>query len=117
VARARLVATDRQIEAAQIAFDGTREEATLGARTTLDVLDAEQDLLDAQASRIDASAQEQRAVYGLLLSMGRLTVDYLDLPVVSYDPAAYYNAVSDAPGLGSEQGIQLDRVLRSIGRQ
>jgi len=117
VARARLTATDRQIEAAQIAFDGTREEATLGARTTLDVLDAEQDLLDAQASRIEASAQEQRAVYALLLSMGRLTVRDLDLPVVSYDPTAYYNAVSTAPAIGSEQGIQLDRVLRSIGRQ
>ncbi|WP_238547869.1 TolC family outer membrane protein [Meridianimarinicoccus roseus] len=117
VARARLVATDRQIEAAQIAFDGTREEATLGARTTLDVLDAEQDLLDAQASRIDASAQEQRAVYGLLASMGRLTVDYLGLPVTAYDPSAYYNAVSTAPAIGSEQGIQLDRVLKSLGRQ
>lgn len=117
VARARLTATDRQIEAAQIAFDGTREEATLGARTTLDVLDAEQDLLNAQASRIDAGAQEQRAAYGLLLSMGRLTAKDLNLPVVSYDPSAYYNAVSNAPGLGSEQGIQLDRVLRSIGRQ
>lgn len=117
VARARLTATDRQIEAAQIAFDGTREEATLGARTTLDVLDAEQDLLDAQASRIDASAQEQRAAYGLLLSMGRLTAKDLNLPVVSYDPTAYYNAVNTAPGLGSEQGIQLDRVLQSIGRQ
>ena len=116
VAQAQLVATDRQIEAAQIAFDGTREEATLGARTTLDVLDAEQDLLDALTARIDASVQEQRAVYGLLSSMGRLTVDFLDLPVVSYDPAAYYTAVSDAPGIGSAQGIQLDRVLRSLGR-
>ncbi|QIE42489.1 TolC family outer membrane protein [Rhodobacteraceae bacterium SC52] len=117
VSRASLIATGRQIEAAQIAFDGTREEATLGARTTLDVLDAEQDLLDAQASRISASAQEQRAVYALLASMGRLTADYLGLPVTTYDPAAYYNAVSNAPIIGSEQGIQLDRVLKSIGRQ
>ena len=43
VSRAQIDATGRQIEAAQIAFDGLREEATLGARTTLDVLDAEQD--------------------------------------------------------------------------
>ncbi|MCA8884211.1 MAG: TolC family outer membrane protein [Rhodobacteraceae bacterium] len=116
VARARLVATDRQIEAAQIAFDGTREEATLGARTTLDVLDAEQELLDARGAKIDASALEQLAVYGLLSSMGRLTVDGLGLPVTAYDPVVYYNAVRSAPGLGSEQGIQLDRVLKSIGK-
>lgn len=117
VARAQLVATNRQIEAAQIAFDGTREEATLGARTTLDVLDAEQDLLDARTSRISAGAQEQRAEYGLLLSMGRLTADYLGLAVTRYDPSAYYNEVSNAPGIGSAQGIQLDRVLKSLGRQ
>lgn len=116
VARARLVATERQIEAAQIAFDGTREEATLGARTTLDVLDAEQELLDARGAKIDATALEQVAVYGLLSSMGRLTVDALGLPVTAYDPAAYYNAVSNAPAIGSSQGIQLDRVLKSIGK-
>jgi len=116
VARARLQATARQIEAARIAFEGTREEATLGARTTLDVLDSEQDLLDAQTAQVEASAQEQRAVYGLLSAMGRLTVDYLDLPVTAYDPSAYYNQVRGAPPIGSEQGIKLDRVLKSLGR-
>jgi len=117
VARAQLEATERQIEAARIAFEGTREEATLGARTTLDVLDSEQDLLDAQTARVEAAAQEQRSVYGLLSAMGRLTADYLDLPVTAYDPSVYYNAVSNAPPVGSEQGIRLDRVLKSIGRQ
>lgn len=116
VARAQLDSTDRQIEAARIAFEGTREEATLGARTTLDVLDAEQDLLDAQTARVDAAAQEQIAVYGLLSSMGRLTVEGLGLPVTAYDPAAYYNSVRSAPPIGSDQGIQLDRVLKSLGR-
>lgn len=115
-AQAQLRATERQIEAAQIAFDGTREEATLGARTTLDVLDSEQDLIDAQTDQVDARAQEQRAAYGLLSAMGRLTVDFLDLPVTTYDPTAYYNQVRSAPPIGSEQGIKLDRVLRSIGR-
>ena len=69
-AGASLSATERRIQAAQIAFDGTREEATLGARTTLDVLDAEQDLLNARTSRVNASTQEQIAVYGVLASMG-----------------------------------------------
>ena len=116
-AGAALSATERQIQAAQIAFDGTREEATLGARTTLDVLDAEQDLLNARTSRVNAASQEQIAVYGVLASMGRLTVDYLKLPVTAYDPSVYYNSVRNAPGgVTSSQGIKLDRVLKSIGQ-
>ena len=42
VARAQIRAIDEQISAAQQAYNGVREEATLGARTTLDVLNAEQ---------------------------------------------------------------------------
>ena len=52
MARASRKATEEQIRASQVAFDGTKEEATLGARTTLDVLNAEQDLLNAKASLI-----------------------------------------------------------------
>lgn len=116
VARAVLRSTDRQIEAARIAFEGVREEASLGARTTLDVLNAEQELLDAQGLRIDANRQEQVAVYALLSAMGLLTAESLGLNVVAYDPEAYYNSVRTAPAIGSKQGIQLDRVLRGIGR-
>jgi outer membrane protein len=114
--RAQLEATGRQIEAAQIAFEGTREEATLGARTTLDVLNAEQELLNARAEEIDANAEEQIAYYSLLAAMGRLTVDYLNLPVTAYDPSIYYNSVRNAPPITSKEGIKLDRVLRNIGK-
>ena len=116
VARAQIEATDEQIRAARIAFEGTREEARLGARTTLDVLDAEQDLRNAQATRIDAVSQQYFAIYSLLSSMGLLTVDHLGLGVPTYDPAAYYNAVESAPARLSPQGAALDRVLRGIGR-
>ena len=50
-------ASEQQVRAASVAFKGVREEATLGARTTLDVLDAEQTLLDSQALRIQAQAR------------------------------------------------------------
>lgn len=56
VAGASIDATRKQISAAQRAFDGVREEAQLGARTTLDVLTAEQDLLSARVSRLQAEA-------------------------------------------------------------
>ena len=113
VADASIAATEQQISAAQIAFDGVREEASLGARTTLDVLDAEQDLLDARASRLSAVAQRYIGIYKLLASMGLLTVDHLALGIPTYDPAAYYNAVRRAPT--SIQGKKLDRILRSVG--
>ena len=113
VADASILATEQQIAAAQIAFDGVREEASLGARTTLDVLDAEQDLLDARAARLSAEAQRYIGIYQLLASMGLLTVEHLGLGIPTYDPAAYYNAVRRAPT--SIQGKKLDRILKSAG--
>jgi len=116
VARATLDATVRQIRAARVAFRGVKEEATLGARTTLDVLDAEQELLDAEANRISALTDQYIATYSLLSAMGLLTVDHLKLGIRTYDPAAYYNAVSNAPA-DSSQGKRLDRVLRALGKE
>lgn len=115
VARAQIRAINQQIEAATVAYSGVKEEATLGARTTLDVLDAEQELLNAQADRIDAEANLQVAIYSLLSSMGLLTVENLNLGIPTYDPAAYYNAVRNAP-VTSVQGKSLDRVLQAIGK-
>lgn len=114
--RAGRQATSEQIRAAQVAFDGVREEATLGARTTLDVLNAEQELLNAKAELIGAIADEQVAAYRVLVQMGRLTVDHLNLPVQKYDPAAYYNLVKTAPTTESAQGKALDRVLKAINK-
>jgi outer membrane protein len=113
-ARASLEASDRQIRAARVAFRGVREEANLGARTTLDVLDAEQDLLDAETNRISAEADQYIATYQVLESLGLLTAQSLRLPVQIYDPAAYYNLVKDGPARNSRQGKQLDRVLRAL---
>ncbi len=115
VARARIEASNRQIAAAQTAYDGVREEATLGARTTLDVLNAEQELLDARASRIAAETAQYIAVYQLLAAMGLMTVEHLGLGIPTYDPEAYYNAVRAAPAT-TPQGQALDRVLSAIGR-
>ena len=113
-ARASLAASERQIRASRVAFQGVREEATLGARTTLDVLDAEQDLLDAETNRISAQADQYIAAYSVLESMGLLTASRLRLPVQQYDPTAYYNLVKDGPTKLSKQGRQLDQVIRAL---
>lgn len=115
VARAQIRAIDEQVVAAEIGFNGVREEALLGARTSIDVLTAEQSLLDARAAKITAEADLQVAIYSLLASMGLLTVEHLNLGVPVYDPAAYYDAVRNAPAT-SVQGESLDRVLRAIGK-
>lgn len=115
VARASRDASQQQISAAQVAFDGVREEATLGSRTTLDVLNAEQELLDARANLISAQADEVIASYAVLATMGLLTADHLRLPVQQYDPSLYYNMAKDAPAMTSPQGQALDRVLRALG--
>ncbi|WP_299691243.1 TolC family outer membrane protein [uncultured Tateyamaria sp.] len=113
-ARASLAASERQIRAARVAFQGVREEATLGARTTLDVLDAEQDLLDAETNRISAQADQYIAAYSVLESMGLLTASRLRLPVQQYDPTEYYNLVKDSPAKLSRQGRQLDQIIRNL---
>tara|TARA_R110002049_G_scaffold23781_6_gene84686 strand:+ start:74197 stop:75621 length:1425 start_codon:yes stop_codon:yes gene_type:complete len=113
-ARAQLEASDRQIRAARIAFRGVREEATLGARTTLDVLDAEQALLDAESTRVSARSNLYVAAYTVLAATGRLTAQELRLPVQIYDAGAYYDLVKDGPAKVSKQGQKLDRVLRAL---
>lgn len=116
VSSARIAASQQQVRASQSAFEGTREEARLGARTTLDVLNAETDLLDARTQLLQAQASQQFATYNLLAAMGLLNVEHLGLGIPTYDAEAYYNAVRNAP-ISSPQGEALDRVLRAIGRE
>lgn len=113
VAGASIEAGSRQVSAAQKAFDGVREEATLGARTTLDVLNAEQELLNARATKLQAEASRYVGTYQLLAAMGKLTADHLNLGIPTFDPEAYYDAVKNAPAT-SAQGKALDKILGKI---
>lgn len=116
-AQAVLVSSAEQVRAARVAFEGVQEEARLGARTTLDVLNAEQEYLDARTNQISARVDVLIATYAVLESMGQLTVRDLNLAVQTYDPTAYYNLVKDAPARYSQQGQRLDRVLRALGKE
>ena len=113
-----IVASEEQVVAAQLAFQGAREEFEVGEGTTIDVLDRENELLTARTDLIDAQTNRYIAAYALLARMGLLTVEQLGLGVPTYDPAAYYEAVRNAPlGTVSPQGQQLDRMLQAIGRE
>ena len=118
VARARLAASRQQIEAAETAYEAVRAEAELGSRTSLDVLNAEQELLDARSARIGASAGLQLAAYALLESTGQLTVEALNLGIPTYDVEAYGASLRNAGRVRvqpSEQGQRLDRILERYG--
>ncbi|MGV6804340.1 MAG: TolC family outer membrane protein [Ruegeria sp.] len=115
-ASASLRASTERVRASQVAFDGIREEATLGARTTLDVLNSQQDLLDAQLSEVASRTERSRAAYQLLQAQGLLTAERLGLAVQIYDPTLYYNLVKSAPSQVSKQSRDLDRVLKALRR-
>ncbi|MFC3124813.1 TolC family outer membrane protein [Pseudoroseomonas globiformis] len=91
--RAQVDSVRSQIRAAEIALDGVQREAVVGSRTTLDVLNAEQELLNARVSLVQALSNVITASYGLAGSVGRLTARDLALPVTQYDMEAYYNTV------------------------
>lgn len=115
-ASASLTASTERVRASQVAFDGIREEATLGARTTLDVLTAQQDLLDAQLAEVASRTERSLAAYQLLQAQGLLTAERLGLAVQIYDPTLYYNLVKKAPAQVSKQSKDLDRVLKALRR-
>jgi len=89
-ARASLKSRVVQVEAAEIALEGVQQEALVGARTVLDVLDAEQELLDARVSLVQAQRNQLLAVFTVLSAIGRLTARDLGLDVAYYDSDTYY---------------------------
>lgn len=100
-ARAQIVSLNEQIRAAQIALDGVKQEAAVGSRTTLDVLNQEQELLNSQVTLVRAQRDEASAAYQLLAATGQLTAQKLQLPVQIYDYEANYNHV-DGRWIGTE---------------
>ena len=107
-AQARIKSIQAQIDAAEVALDGVQREATVGSRTVLDVLDAEQELLDAKVSMVQARRNELVAVYNLKASVGQLTATGLDLPIQAYDPVEHYREVREKWFGGTSSGDSPD---------
>ena len=94
-AKAQILATQAQVLAAETALNGVREEARVGQRTTLDVLNATQELLNARTALVTAQRDRVVASYSLLAATGRLSVAILALDVTTYDPTVHYHQVRD----------------------
>jgi len=89
-ARANIVSTDEQVRAAVIAAEGTHEEEQVGLRSTLDVLNAEQELRAAQLSQVTARHDEYAAAAAVLAAMGRLEARNLIPATPRYDPKSNF---------------------------
>ncbi len=100
-ASTQIESVSAQVRANQIAVEGARQEALVGQRTTLDVLDQESDLFNSQVRLVQARRDQIVASYRVKASVGELTVVGIDLPVQPYNPDAYYLDVrSRLIGLG-----------------
>jgi outer membrane protein len=94
-AKAQIESTQAQVAAAEIALNGVSEEARVGQRTTLDVLNAQQDLVNARASLVTAQRDRVVASYTVLAAVGSLSPQVLALGVPNYDPMTHYQQVRD----------------------
>ncbi|WP_417482576.1 TolC family outer membrane protein [Maricaulis sp.] len=83
-----VIESSRQaVRANEIALDGVEQEAYVGLRTTLDVLDAEQELLASRLTLVTAERDSYVAGYRLLQAMGLLSAERMGLNVEVYDVA------------------------------
>jgi outer membrane protein len=97
-AKIALSAAESEVRAANVALSGVQKEAQGGQRTTLDVLNSQQDLMAARARLIGAQRDRVIAAYALLSATGRLDVKTLGLNTPDYSPEVHYQQVRDAWG-------------------
>ncbi len=92
-AQAALDADKGEVDAAARALEGVKEENKVGTRTTLDVLNAEQELLDAEIDQVKSQHDRDLAVLQIRQAEGTMTASNLRLPVEPYDPTRHYEDV------------------------
>jgi outer membrane protein len=95
-AKIAVTASESEVRAAAVALEGVRKEAAGGQRTTVDVLNSQQDLISAKARLIGAQRDRVIASYTLLSAIGRLDVKTLALNTPDYLPEVHYQQVRDA---------------------
>jgi outer membrane protein len=96
--KAAIAAAQTQIDAAERALYGVREEAKAGQRTTLEILNAQQELLNARITLVSAQRDRIVASYAVLAAVGRLSARQLGLAVTDYDPGVHFDQVKDLWG-------------------
>ena len=95
-AKTAIRAGEAEVRASTSALEGVRKEASAGQRTTIDVLNAQQDLMAARARLIQAQRDRVVASYTLLAAIGRLDHKRLQLSTPDYEPHTHYFQIRDA---------------------
>lgn len=95
-AKTAVSAAEAEVRAAGVALQGVLRETQGGQRTTVDALNAQQDLVLAKARLIGAQRDRVIASYALLSAIGRLDVKTLGLNTPDYLPEVHYHQVRDA---------------------
>ena len=104
-AKANVRSAQVQIESSEVALRGVREEARAGQRTTLDVLNQQQELLNARANLITAQRDRVVAAYSVAQTIGRLSADTLGLGGQRYRAKEHFDQIKDLPwGLRTPDG-------------
>lgn len=88
-----ITSSQAAISAAEIALDGVKQEQLYGARTVLDVLDAEQELFVARVNLVRAERDRVVSIYNLLSAIGGLSVKNLGIETEIYNPEEHYDDV------------------------
>jgi len=92
-----IVSSQSAVDSAQLSLEGVRAENTVGNRTILDILNAQQELLSAQVDLVTARRNAYVAGFTLLAAMGRAEARDLglqdDIVGPLYDPTANYDRV------------------------
>jgi outer membrane protein len=114
--RASRASNQEQVKADEIAAEGTRQEYQVGLRTTIDVLNAEQELRDAQLALVNSEHDNYVATAQLLAAMGRLEARELISGVKPYDPKANFDHVKNKGTVLYDRAIQaVDESVRLHG--
>ncbi|BCA60888.1 membrane protein [Sphingomonas sp. HMP9] len=86
--------SETAVNANKLSLEGVRAENSVGTRTILDILNAEQELLNSQVTLVTARRDAYVAGFALLAAMGQAEARDLGLDGgVLYDPVANYNRV------------------------
>jgi TolC family type I secretion outer membrane protein len=110
--RIALASGERQVSSAQLAYAGMHREELEGLRSTIDTLNAEQELVSAQLSLLENRYEEYIASAALLAAVGDLRTDSIVRNLDTYDPAVYYKKVHNR---GATPLEPIARTLDRIG--
>lgn len=92
-----IASSERAVAANELSLEGVRAENSVGNRTILDILNAEQELLNSKVNLVTARRNAYVAGFSLLAAMGRAEARDLGLDGGSlYDPAEYYERIDNS---------------------